>query len=323
MRRARRACTLLLGAAVLCAACSHVVDERAQRRLSPREEFRDQVRRAASLHQQSLYDEAERRYVAALAAASSLPADDPELLTARVALALVYQAQGELGRAESELLAVLPIQRRATGDASEPVANVLNNLGAVQVDLRRYEEASRSLYGAFEIRRVLLGDDDPLTAVTLQNLASALRGLRQYEDALAAYEDAYDIYRAAGPSWDARAATVQNNLGLLYRELGLEQKAEVHHLAAIDITRRVNSARNPNLAIYSRDLAGLYAQQARFAEADERYRAALEMFERTLGPSSPQLRETLLEYRQLLLRMGRREEAAQVGARAAHLGAAR
>lgn len=307
--------TLLLGA------CSHVVDERSARPRDVRAEFDDDVRRAWTLYQENLHEAAERRYLAALEIARLLPPDDPSVLTARVALALVHQAQRRFERAEAELRGVLPIQRRVSGDASVPVANVLNNLGVVLVEQQRHAEGADALLAALRIREKLLGPDDPQTAITLQNFATAIRALGSHEDALLIYQRAYAIYQAHGPEWNGRAAAVQNQLGLLYREMGQGEEAELHHLAAIELTRRVNAARNPNLALYSRDLAGLYAELGRYGDAEQRYRTALSIFEATLGAASPQMRETLLDYGAMLERTGRRQEALELRARADRIAA--
>ena len=79
------------------------------------------------------------------------------------------------------------------------------------------------------------------------------------------------------------------------------------------------ASRRCHCPAFSRDLAALYTLQSRYGEAEQRYLTALSMFESTLGESNPRVRETLLEYSDLLVMMGRKAEAKQLRARAASL----
>jgi tetratricopeptide (TPR) repeat protein len=130
-------------------------------------------------------------------------------------------------------------------------AKVLNGIGVLLVDFKRYDEALDYFGRALGLMTRIFGPDHPMVALALVNQAEALNGLHRYEDARAPAERALAIWRTVGSSsfYEAVGRTV----------LG---EALVGAGRAEDAARELEQAR----ALFG-DTASPYAAEARFALA--------------------------------------------------------
>src|SRR6266702_3983055 len=91
--------------------------------------------------------------------------------------ALTLRSQGQYQQAESAALEALAVLERVEGASHPDVANVLNSLAAIQIDLGKYTQAERLARRSVAIMEPLDGDGDlaRLRVQSLNQLATAYR----------------------------------------------------------------------------------------------------------------------------------------------------
>ncbi len=120
----------------------------------------------------------------------------PDSWDACFALAYYNQTLNRRDQALAAYLRALEIARRSANRTS--LANTLNNLGILDQDQNRMEEARTAFEEALTIRRQLAQQDPethlPYVATTLNNLGRLHAAQSRMEEARVAYEEAHDIY---------------------------------------------------------------------------------------------------------------------------------
>jgi tetratricopeptide (TPR) repeat protein len=207
---------------------------------------------------------------------------------------LVYDALGQYDEARRHHERALATRERTLGPDHLEVAQVLDNLGAIPLEQRRWDEAEKHYARALDIRRRQLGEDHPDVGASWNSLGAAQRGKGARETALASYEKAHRIWqRSLGPDHPNLAAAL-NNIGNLERELGRPRPAREHLRAALELWRRVSPVEHAaSIAIVVSNL-GLLAHEANDLEGAEALLAeALPLLEAALGKEHPRLTVTL------------------------------
>jgi tetratricopeptide (TPR) repeat protein len=219
-------------------------------------------------------------------------------------------------------LAVSTLQ--GTGQAQSEVdeAASLRKQASQYKDQERYGEAEPLYKRALAIREKALGPDHPDTATSLDDLAFLYQWQRKYAEAEQLYKRALAIReRALGPD-HPDTATSLNNLAFLYQWQEKYAEAEPLYKRALAIGEK---APGPDAAfgtiIVLNNLAELYRRQKKYAEAEPFYKRAIAVYEKGLDYKHPIVLMVLTGYADLLREMGRGDEAARLGARAAEIRA--
>jgi CHAT domain-containing protein len=164
---------------------------------------------AAAMERLNRPKEAERLYLAAIAALRQQPAGN----AARLAIALgnlgiLYKTERRLDAAQPLLEeAVSLLEGLSTPDAPSPrLASALNNLATLYEDRKDYTKAEPLYKRALDIDRAMFGPDSPRLAIRLSNLAGMYVTEGRLADAAPALKEAMRIDRAAYGDDDPRIA---------------------------------------------------------------------------------------------------------------------
>jgi tetratricopeptide (TPR) repeat protein len=183
--------------------------------------------------------------------------DSAEYATQLNNLAIVVQAQGRYGEAETLYRQALEIDRATIGEGHPDYAIDLNNLAGVVEDQGRYAEAETLYRQALEIDRATLGEGHPDYAIDLNNLAGVVEDQGRIEEAEGLYRQSSEIERTTiGDQHPDYAIGLGNLAGVLVR---LDRAAEARPLLeqALAIFRATLPADHPHIAETERRLAAL------------------------------------------------------------------
>jgi len=111
------------------------------------------------------------------------------------------------------------------------------------------------------------------------------------------------------PTGNWRLSLTLGNLAEVYRFQSLHPQAEPYYHRLLDIAEKQFGADHPNVAAHLNNLAANYRAQGKLAESEPLYKRALAIWEKNLGPDNPLTLFALKNYVDLLLEMGRNDEA--------------
>lgn len=186
------------------------------------------------------------------------------------------QEQGKPTDAEQVLRNAL---RAGVGLPPEAVARLLNNLGSVCQDQRRYAEAQRHYQRAVEEWEKAGPAQRMALARTLNNLGSLFWELRRLADADRALERSLQLQIEAVGAKHPDAAHLFYNLGAVHlnRNRWTDAEAAYRHFLAI----RNPGSNTLKAAVAASNLSLIYGKAGRKAEADALHRQGLALWEQT------------------------------------------
>ncbi len=244
--------------------------------------------------------EAERygtRAVAAKGADPRLGPHHPATAIATANLALVYQDQGKYAEAERIFKQAAEITERGFGPDDPEVATCLERYAELLTKMERKAEAEEKRTRARAIR-----------ARYDQQLRD--KAIAESKQLLALKEQQF------GPE-HTEVASVAGSLGSLYQRYGQLAEAEALFKRALAIREKVSGKDHLDTSGDLQRLSSLYEEQGRYAEAEPLIKRALAIIEREFGQNNPSRALPALEdYARLLRKMGRRNEAFALEARA-------
>ena len=231
-----------------------------------------------------------------------------DTLRAKLSLAQVLAAQGEVAGAEALARAALGSWRERYGADHALTLQALNALAAIRQargDVAEAETLWRETLAGY--RR--LADGDPLAlAGTLNNLGQLLKKRRQPDEAAALLREALELQRThAGPTHPDTLATM-GNLGLTLKTLGALDEAE-SLLRQLVEARRETLGHHPDLYLAMNNLARLLTDSDRLAEAEPWAREAVAGYVDLLGTRDQTTWIALNNLASLHVRLGRPEQA--------------
>ncbi|UVJ44301.1 tetratricopeptide repeat protein [Pseudomonas sp. LS1212] len=268
---------------------------------------------AALYHAQGLYAQAEPLFQQALAINKKArgPAH-PDVAKSLNNLALLYDSQGLYAQAEPLFQEALAISKKALGPAHPDVAVSLHNLAALYDAQGLYAQAEPLFQEALAISKKALGPAHPDVAKSLNNLALLYDSQGLYAQAEPLYQEALAISKKAlGPAHPDVAVSL-NNLAALYYAQGLYAQAEPLYQEALAISKKALGPAHPDVAVSLNNLAALYYAQGLYAKAEPLYQEALAISKKALGPAHPDVATLLENFADLLTKLKREKEAADL-----------
>ncbi len=185
-------------------------------------------------------------------------------------------------------------------------------LGALRREQGKLSESKEILKKAVIIRERARGPEDDSVGHASRELGDTLRLLAEFEDSEVAYKRALLIReRILGANHPAFARAMQG-LALLYLRQGGAVQAEVLLKRSLEILRGALGTKVPFYASCQRDLCQLYKQSGDLEAALSLITEACEAFKDQYTIAHPETVEALRTQAELLRRLGRAEEAAQV-----------
>jgi eukaryotic-like serine/threonine-protein kinase len=137
---------------------------------------------------------------------------DPVLEVWRLtALYAIYSGEGKLREGLNTLQRLRALMKKTQSTETSDYAQLLNNLGVVLNDMKRYEEALSYYRQAATLQTNLVGPHHVVVALAMLNTAEPLIGLHRYREAAETSERALEHLQRAGsnPFYEAVALTLR------------------------------------------------------------------------------------------------------------------
>jgi CHAT domain-containing protein/tetratricopeptide (TPR) repeat protein len=245
----------------------------------------DQDSQAQALKGQGKYREAAAAGARAVQMAGERIGADHPITAVRITnLAAIYQAMGDLDRAEPLYQRALAVKRAAYGNAHPETARDLNELGVLYDTRGDYARAEAHFLEALSMRRKIVGDQHPLIPPILNNLALMYSHRGDYARAEPLYRQALDIReRALGPDHPETLA-VLGNLGHLHQLSGDYARAEPVFERVLAAQSKVLGDEHEDTAITLMNLGTLYRAREEYTRALPLLERADAVLRRLLGP---------------------------------------
>ena len=266
---------------------------------------------------QGKYSQAESIEQRALAIREKvLGLDHPDVADSLNNLATICQEQGKYTQAEPLFQRALDIWERKLGPEHRYVASALSNLGLLYYVQGKYAEAEPLYIKALSLNEQTLGLEHPEVAYKLHNLAMLYRMQGRYVEAEPLFVRALLIREQALEPDHPDMALSLNNLGGLYRLQVKYDQAEPLLLRALSIRESKLGLEHHHVSYSLADLGLLYYAQGKYSAAEPLLRRALAIRKQVLGSVHPDVAEALENYADLLQKMNRQGESAELDAQA-------
>ncbi len=202
-------------------------------------------------------------------------------------LAVLYEAQGELAKAESLHSRALSIYEDTLGLQHPYVATSLNNIAVLHYIRGDYDKAKPLFLQALSIRESAFGSEDASVAECLNNLATLYRDQGEYGKAEPLFLRALSIHNKLPNPKHSTVASTLENLALVYNEQGKYDKAEPLLLRALSLRERMLGPQHPSLGASLNNLGWLYSSKGQHDKAEPLLQRALVIISGTFGPHHP------------------------------------
>ena len=201
--------------------------------------------KATMYREMGRYEQSARLFEESFAVARMLPKDDPASAVILIGMAAERSLKGDLKKAEQYLQQALRIREADVGPNHLDTSEVLNNLGVVQLQRKRYAEAESSLKRALVIIETYAGTQHPDVAVVLKNLGNLYYQRQQYDVAESVLTRALNIRRKTLPA--ESFSTADNLLALAQVLISTNRYAEAQTLLreAVAIRHQGRGDANP------------------------------------------------------------------------------
>jgi serine/threonine-protein kinase len=232
---------------------------------------------------QARYEDAERTAEEALALSRRvLPASDPLVDQAMVALGRVLEERGEYDRA-LEILEDVARRHVESGAPDLEVAASLHELANTHFYAGDYAVSDSLNRRVLELSRRIHGDRHPDVADDLVNLGATQVQLGRYEDAERFFREALAITQSWYGDDHLKVAT---NLTMLGRSLVMQgqfDEAEPELRRALGILERVRGPMHPRVASIRNELGSIALQTGDLDGAEAEFRRTLEIYRAVYG----------------------------------------
>jgi tetratricopeptide (TPR) repeat protein len=235
-------------------------------------------------------------------------------------LAVLYRSQRKYDQAEKYALQALAIREKIFGREHRDTTFNYNILAQIYIAQGKYEQAENLLQQAITIYEKIFGPDHPLVATSLKSMGNLYFTQGKFDKAELFYQQALSVEQTLQLETLDTTFTL-NHLARLYAIQGKYDQAEPLYLKAITISERLFGLEQPNLISNLNNLIKIYAIQGKYDQAEPLYRRVLAIHEQTMGLESPNTAIVLMKYAELLRKLKRTTEAAELESRAEMINA--
>ncbi len=238
-----------------------------------------------------------------------LPADDPDIASARLEICRLLRDRGQYAEAETVGQEALRRFRDRFGDSHQKVADTLVVLANLRHDQGDFSKAEALLRQAMEIVRKVRGDEDPEVATILSELAPVLVDANKLEEAEEVVRSALTIRTRTLGSRHPQVAESLDAWATVLQYRGRFADAEPRYLQALEIRRAIYPAEHPLIAQTLNNYATVLQHRGLFDAAEPLYREAIAINRKVRGGKSPDVATAVHNLGVLLYSKGENEEA--------------
>ncbi|WJI76705.1 CHAT domain-containing tetratricopeptide repeat protein [Mesorhizobium sp. C395A] len=234
-------------------------------------------------------------------------------------LAVALAGAGRTLEAEEILISLISQNRRMSGQHELELSQNYYDLGNLQRELGRLNEAERSLNSSLHLRLALLREDSPEVAAIMVGLGNVRWQRGNYSEAKAIYEKA--VITLDKPAYNSRPefANALNNLASTLVELGQFTEAMQLHRRALEIRKVSLGHENYEVSVSLNNLGNVYRELGLLYDAEDALRLALSIREKHVTPRGPNLASVLNNLALVYAAMNRGQDAERIYSRAIRL----
>jgi serine/threonine-protein kinase len=223
----------------------------------------------------------------------------------------ILQQLGELGGADSMLLASLSRRQALFGVNHTEVARSLIALGHLRADQAQFDAAERMVRDGLAMSLRSLPADHPQVAEATILLGRILRERGRYADAVPVLEGAVLLNaRGSTPSPELGSALLE--LASVRYQLGQYAAADSLSQRVLAVARALYGERHPRVADALRSIGGVLFERGKYPAAEESYRNALALIVAWYGADHAETASAQTSLARTLHAQGRYDEADQL-----------
>jgi len=216
----------------------------------------------------------------------SAPGAEPlELADSLYELANAHFYAGHYEKSEQINERALAMYKQIYGERHPRVAEILINLGAIQLDTGHYAAAEQFDRQALDIVQAWYGKDNPETATDLTILARSLVYQKRFDEASDLLQQSLAIKERTWGKVHPSVASTLNELGSVALQEGKYDAAEQYFTRMGDIYRTEYGEQHYLYATALSNLASVYTAQQQWSRAEKLYRQAIPIYVESQSPS--------------------------------------
>jgi serine/threonine protein kinase/tetratricopeptide (TPR) repeat protein len=216
----------------------------------------------------------------------SAPGSEPvDLADSLYELANAHFYAGHYEKSEQINERALAMYKQIYGERHPRVAEILINLGAIQLDTGHYAAAEQYDRQALDIVQAWYGKDNPETATDLTILARSLVYQKRYAEASDLLQQSLAIKERTFGKVHPSVASTLNELGSVALQEGKYDAAEQYFKRMADIYRTEYGEQHYLYATALSNLASVYTAQQQWTRAEKLYRQAIPIYIESQSPT--------------------------------------
>jgi serine/threonine protein kinase/tetratricopeptide (TPR) repeat protein len=216
----------------------------------------------------------------------SAPGLEPvDLADSLYELANAHFYAGHYEKSEEINERALAMYKQIYGERHPRVAEILINLGAIQLDTGHYASAEQFDRQALDIVQAWYGKDNPETATDLTILARSLIYQKRYAEASDLLQQSLAIKERTFGKVHPSVASTLNELGSVALQEGKYGAAEQYFTRMADIYRTEYGEQHYLYATALSNLASVYTAQQQWTRAEKLYRQAIPIYTESQSPT--------------------------------------
>lgn len=213
------------------------------------------------------YDKSIHFYEKALEANSKISTSSLESASNYTGLGEVCRQKRDFPRAlhnyDLALHVLETLKTKSTHESLSQTATVLNHIGTILHEQRKYEDAIKRYKEAIEIHQKLTPIDETFLGMLNNNIGNAYFCLHKCDSALQAYEKALFKYGKTLPADHPKFASTYNNMGALCQEQGRIPEALAFFRDALKIYAHMYPSTHPNVVTIQKNIDRLSGKEKR------------------------------------------------------------
>jgi len=225
---------------------------------------------------------------------SGYQSDHPDVLTAKMGIAVGNRRLGNYDVAEKINREVLKKRKVMLGDSHSHTLNSMNELAETLREIGRHDEAESLNFEALKIKKNVLGPEHPQTLASMHNLASVLYDRKKFEEALLLQKEVTEICDYKLGKNHPNTLTAWSNMGNSLRKLELFDEALDTYFIAFDrsFSKRGYDFRSIRLLV---NISNTYIGVENYPEANKNAGLALGSAIALWGNTDPRTIEVLAD----------------------------